>query len=264
MSTVDQHRFLSRLRQALGHQAGIRRRWSDLTLQREPARLQALVNAISARSRKDRLGLLTTLTKRCRQSDIGIHIGDRADEVVRQIAALVQSRCGQGLREAQLVLWHHPLLEELNLTRRLPQEGVKALLYPVDVNRTAGDAAAEKLQRDRFRSRVVSAGIGITSADYCLADSATLVMTTHPGRPRAVSLIPPVHIAVITIQQILSDLQELYATLRGAQGTAREAITNCMTFVSGPSTTRDIEAVPVPGAQGPREVHIVVFSGEVI
>jgi L-lactate dehydrogenase complex protein LldG len=40
-----------------------------------------------------------------------------------------------------------------------------------------------------------------------------------------------------------------------------EGLTNCMTFVSGPSKTADIEAIMVHGAHGPREVYIYVISG---
>ena len=260
MATFDQKHFLSRVRQALGFNAAARRPWSELIPEQDADRLQAMVQNSALRSHAKRLELLDTLAQRCRQSNIGIHIGQRPHESARQIATLVKSRCGNSQDVGQVILWQHPLLERLHLTRRLSEEVANVTLNTVDGCNAAPPGAVEERHRDRFRGQVFSACIGITSADYCLADSATLVMTTHPGRPRLVSLVPPVHIAVISLGQILSDLQELYTILADAAYTAGEGITNCMTFISGPSTTRDIEAIPVPGAQGPRELHIVVIS----
>ena len=88
------------------------------------------------------------------------------------------------------------------------------------------------------------------------------MLTTRPGWPRAVSLVPPVHIAVILLEQILSDLQELYAMLGDSLRREGQGITNCMSLISGASTTRDIEAIPVAGAQGPRELHYVVITAQ--
>ena len=42
---------------------------------------------------------------------------------------------------------------------------------------------------------------------------------------------------------------------------AREdGLTNCMTFISGPSKTADVEATMVHGAHGPREVYVYVIT----
>ncbi len=260
MATDDQQHFLSRVRQALGFRATVRRQWSELVPGQDTDRVQALARNITHRSHAKRLELLDTLAQRCRQSNIGIHIGQRLDESARQIAALVQDRCGNGGETGEVVLWRHPLLEGLHLARRLPEKGANVIFNTVDVDSTKQQEAVKEKQRAHFRDQVFSAGIGITSVDYCLADSATLVMKTVPGRPRLVSLVPPVHIAVLSLRQILSDLQELYTVLADAAYQTGEGITNCMTFISGPSTTRDIEAIPVPGAQGPRELHIAVIA----
>lgn len=261
MAPVDQDRFLYHVRRALGHDAGISRQWSVFVQPPDSDRLQVLVRRVTKRSHSERLGLLDTLVNRCRQSDIGIHIADQPQEAVRLIAGLAQSRCSESEEARDVILWRHPLLEKLNLIKRLPQAGVTTIIHAGYPDRSVQDAAAEDRQRAEYRRQLVCAGIGITSADFCLADSATLVMKTHPGRPRAVSLVPPVHVAVITLAEILFDLQELYAMLGDPASSEGQGITNCMTFISGPSTTRDIEAIPVAGAQGPRELHIVVISG---
>ncbi|MDX2499995.1 MAG: LUD domain-containing protein, partial [Deltaproteobacteria bacterium] len=102
--------------------------------------------------------------------------------------------------------------------------------------------------------------IGITSADYCMADTASLVMRTRPGQGRSVSLVPSIHIGVIYLEQIIWDLKELYALLSFDPDVRQEGLTNCMTFISGPSKTADVEATMVHGAHGPREVYVYVVD----
>ena len=218
-----------------------------------------LVKKITERSRTERIGLLDTLVERCELSNIGIHIADQPEVAARLIADLVDRCCEADQTHTDVILWRHPLLEKLNLAGRLAKEDATATRSAIFLHRSVAGTASDDSQRVVFRNQVVSAGMGITSADYCLADSATLVMKTLPGRPRAVSLVPPVHVAVITLEEILLDLQELYAVLGDSVDREGEGITNCMTFISGPSTTRDIEAIPVAGAQGPRELHIVAI-----
>ena len=92
-----------------------------------------------------------------------------------------------------------------------------------------------------------------------MAESATLVLPIRPGQPRSISLVPSIHIAVITADQILANFKELYALLRwGPKGEGAE-LDNCLSFISGPSKTADIEATLVHGAHGPRELILIVL-----
>ena len=111
-----------------------------------------------------------------------------------------------------------------------------------------------------IRQQVIDAYIGVTSADFCMAETATLVMRTRPGQARTVSLVPAIHIAVIKLNQVITDLKELYALLKWNPQERQQGLTNCLTFISGPSKTADIEATMVHGAHGPREVHIFVIT----
>jgi L-lactate dehydrogenase complex protein LldG len=100
--------------------------------------------------------------------------------------------------------------------------------------------------------------------DFCLAENATLVLKTRPSQARAVSLVPSIHVAVIRLDQLLSNLGELNAALMRDPGQRPEGLTNCMTLITGPSKTADIELVMVHGAHGPRELHIYVITGEML
>jgi len=102
---------------------------------------------------------------------------------------------------------------------------------------------------------------GVTAADFCLADTATIVLRNRPGQPRTVALVPSIHVAVVTLDQLITDMKELFALLQWDEGLRQEGLTRYMSFISGPSKTGDIEAIMVHGAHGPKEVRLYVVTG---
>ena len=105
------------------------------------------------------------------------------------------------------------------------------------------------------RESCAAAEIGISSADYALADTGTLVMLTESGESRLISLLPPCHIAVIEQAKILSSLDELFTLT--PQPAARSS---AMALITGPSRTADIEMRLVRGVHGPGEIHVLVVA----
>src|SRR6266404_276349 len=65
--------------------------------------------------------------------------------------------------------------------------------------------------REELRALCSTAAVGITSADYCLADTGTLVMIASHDEARLISLLPPIHIAVVSRERLLGSLDELLA-----------------------------------------------------
>jgi L-lactate utilization protein LutC len=94
--------------------------------------------------------------------------------------------------------------------------------------------------------------VGITTADYVLSDTGSLVMMTEP---RLVSLLPPVHIAIVPADRLLTGLDEFY-TLHPLPA----AMSSSTVFITGPSRTGDIELVLVRGVHGPRELHVAIIG----
>jgi L-lactate utilization protein LutC len=106
-----------------------------------------------------------------------------------------------------------------------------------------------------LRRACATAGVGITSADYALSDTGSLVMIASPDDARLISLLPPVHIAVVPADRILTGLDELYTLIpRPADQTSS------MVFITGPSRTADIEQILVRGVHGPGEIHVVIVG----
>ena len=98
------------------------------------------------------------------------------------------------------------------------------------------------------------AGAGITSADFGVAATGTLVLTYGAGRSRATGLLPDLHIALLPADRVLATLDEAIARVY------EHEVPRAMTLVTGASATSDIEKIRVTGAHGPRRVAVVVIG----
>jgi L-lactate dehydrogenase complex protein LldG len=273
MQTSGQKDFIYRIKKALGHLADDRQRpvgdrvgpsdervrradLFDLPMSQED---RDVLRGIGDRTSAQKQKLLTTLIEAAKP--INLNVIALADEsaVAAAIVELVQQKEPEWGEQKSVVCWKHALIERLNLAEGL--ESLKVPVYFAEGGDADGPKDVSPDTRKQFRQHVIDSYIGLTSADFCMADTATLVMRTRPGQARSVSLVPSIHIAVIGIDQLVGNLKELVALLKWDSGHQTEGLTNCMTFISGPSKTADIEATMVHGAHGPREVYIYVITG---
>jgi L-lactate dehydrogenase complex protein LldG len=104
-----------------------------------------------------------------------------------------------------------------------------------------------------------SVRVGITGVDAALAATGSLVVLSGNGRFRASSLLPPVHIAVLTISQIVPDLESWW-TAQKAAGLEQIRQHSNIAIITGPSRTADIAMQLVMGMHGPRELHLVLLD----
>jgi L-lactate dehydrogenase complex protein LldG len=73
-----------------------------------------------------------------------------------------------------------------------------------------------------------------------------------------VSLLPPVHIAIVTRGQVLPSLDELFTLRR--RDFLDGKLASYMNLITGPSRSADIEYTLVTGVHGPGEVHMVLVG----
>lgn len=95
--------------------------------------------------------------------------------------------------------------------------------------------------------------VGISNAQAGIAETGTLVLDSACERHRLVSLVPPVHIAIVNASSIVETLGEALALLR-----KDKEISPAVTFITGPSRTADIELTMAIGVHGPRELYVIV------
>ena len=109
-----------------------------------------------------------------------------------------------------------------------------------------------------LRNICATAGAGITRAYCLLAETGTIVLRACPQEPRLLSLLPPVHIAVVPLDRLLTNLDEMLSmTPRPV-----DSDSSAMVLITGPSRTGDIEQILVRGVHGPGAVHVVIVQGK--
>lgn len=95
--------------------------------------------------------------------------------------------------------------------------------------------------------------VGISTAQAAIAETGTLVLDSTRERHRLVSLVPPVHIAIIRASQIYRTLGEVLTLIRETK-----EVSPAVTFITGPSRTADIELTLAIGVHGPQELHVII------
>ena len=105
---------------------------------------------------------------------------------------------------------------------------------------------------------LASADIGITGADFAIADTGTLVLLSGPKRPRLTSLLPPVHIAILEKEVIVPDIHVLFARLGESYEKNYDELCSCISFITGPSRTADIELNLTLRVHGPGRAIVII------
>ncbi len=252
MTNRSQRQFIANIRRALGKspQTPPRPDLFHIRPKDLDARLQGYIDKSTERQEE----LLEELIMRAEAVQMQVAVvadNVEAANVIRKLALTASPEWGS---EKRIAAWHHPHIDALDLAAHLAGDNI-----PVTVTRTekTQDPAGELV---RLRKDIEAAYIGITSADFVVAHTATMVMKSRPSQFRSVSLLPSIHVCVVAQDQIVADLEELYTRLQWDPDHKGEGLTNCMTLISAPSKTGDIELVMVNGAHGPREVHLIVIS----
>ncbi|HSK63201.1 MAG TPA: lactate utilization protein, partial [Pyrinomonadaceae bacterium] len=112
---------------------------------------------------------------------------------------------------------------------------------------------------DVFRAKdLFNFDVGITNAQAGIAETGTLVLDSSVERNRLVSLVPPVHIAILDASRIYTTLGETLAALQSGS-----ELSPAITFITGPSRTADIELTLAIGVHGPQELYVIVNDNPV-
>ncbi len=197
-------------------------------------------------SDEERDGWMKRIRAEAKALNLRVHESPDLKSCGQAIAALAAERAPEWGTLRQIMRWSDPLLDALDLDAHLPTDiAVKTVPVAESFSET---------QRQEFRREVIASYIGLTTADYLLADTASLVLLGGRGRARSVSLVPSIHIAVVPAERMLGSYRQLLSCLN-----ARVLPSN-VSIITGPSKTADIEATLVHGAHGPREMHLFVVT----
>lgn len=94
----------------------------------------------------------------------------------------------------------------------------------------------------------------VTDVWRVVAETGSLVMRPSAEHGRGLSLIPPLHVAIVEPKNCVGDLIDLFEL------TTKENLASSTTIISGPSKTADIEMNLVTGVHGPGVVQVFLLK----
>ena len=106
---------------------------------------------------------------------------------------------------------------------------------------------------EEFKDTLFQTDAGITTTLGGIADVGAIIMWPNNAEPRLLSLVPPIHIAIVRAEALYANFNEVI-TKQGWQGGMP---TNAL-LISGPSKTADIEFQLVFGVHGPKELIVLL------
>jgi L-lactate dehydrogenase complex protein LldG len=105
------------------------------------------------------------------------------------------------------------------------------------------------------RQRAAQTKVGISQAQFAVADTGSLVLDQSAPEQRLVSSLPSIHIALLATGNILPDKPALFARMNPSHS-------RYIAFITGPSRTADIERVLTIGVHGPSRFVIIAVDEE--
>ena len=102
-----------------------------------------------------------------------------------------------------------------------------------------------------------SCNVAVTSCEYLVARTGTIVMSTAKQSGRTASIYAPIHICVAYSNQLVNDVKDALQLMKEKYA---DHFPSFVTFASGPSRTADIEKTLVTGVHGPKEVFCFLID----
>src|SRR5215216_3447818 len=125
--------------------------------------------------------------------------------------------------------------------------GVAGEELPPDVE------ALGSFARRRLREKFLTADIGITGANFGVAETGTVVTVTNEGNARLVTSVPPVHVVVMGIEKLVPRFTDLsvFVRLLARSGTGQK-LTVYTNFITGPRAAGELD--------GAEELHLILMD----
>jgi L-lactate dehydrogenase complex protein LldG len=170
------------------------------------------------------------------------HVHDATPSTLAEVVAEICRACGAGT----VLSWDDPWLAPFPLVAQLRARG---LAFDFGQLPPGQEARRERL------AVLADIGVGLTGTYGAIAESASVVVASGPGRSRLASLLPPVHVAIVRRRSVFPTLPDF---LRHEPQIAEQG--SNLVLISGPSRTADIEMTLTRGVHGPGEVHAVLLD----
>ena len=127
----------------------------------------------------------------------------------------------------------------------------------LELNAALKTAGISLVEND-LRQNAATAAVGLTGANFAFAATGTVVLESTAEDIRLATTLPEHHVVLLDPAKILEDDLAAVPHLRTFH---QNSPRNYLAYITGPSRTADIERVLTIGVHGPKQLHILLFSG---
>jgi L-lactate dehydrogenase complex protein LldF len=134
-------------------------------------------------------------------------------------------------------------------------KGQVAELFAKELKREVAADPEEltRIARAELRDKFLAADLGITGANFAVADTGTVVLVTNEGNGRMVTSLPRVHVAVMGVEKVIPSMSDLVVFLAIlAKSATGQKLSSYTTLVQGPRRAGELE--------GAEEFHLVLLD----
>ena len=252
--------------------------------QAEFEQLRTVGQAIRQRSLSKLPELLEKLEQKCTQNGIQVHWAETTAEANQIFLDIIRPH-----QATRVIKGKSMVSEEMHLNHFLEDNGVEALetdlgeyiiqldhetpshiivpaihknrnqvaqLFHDRIPNAPYTEVVEELNaiaRQTLRQKFFAGEIGVSGVNFAVAETGTLCLVENEGNGRMCTTAPPVHIAVMGLEKVVENLQDVPPLLRLLTGSATgQLITTYFNMITSPRK---------PGEKdGPREVHLVILD----
>jgi L-lactate dehydrogenase complex protein LldF len=107
--------------------------------------------------------------------------------------------------------------------------------------------------RERLREKFLTADMGVTGANFGIADTGTIVLVENEGNIRLSTSLPRIHVAIMGIEKLVPSLDDLAIFLKVlARSASGQKMSSYVSFISGPRKSGE--------SDGAAEFHLIIID----
>jgi len=192
---------------------------------------------------------LITKGKSMVSEEIGLN-----DHLERAGLRVVETDLGEYLVQIRHEIPSHIVVPALHLTEAQVEAEFRAKHTHLPVDRLLPDPAAMVAEaRGVMRENYIKADVGITGANFLIAETGSSVIVTNEGNGDLTQSLARVHIVITSIEKCMATLEDVATILRLlARSATGQDLTNYVTFSTGPRRDADPD--------GPEAYHVVILD----
>jgi L-lactate dehydrogenase complex protein LldF len=213
-------------------------------------------HVIWARDADDVVRFLTDLAKRkearriVKSKSMTTEEMDLNERLEHENLEVVETDLGEYIIQLAHQRPYHIVAPALHMTR---YDVADLFTQKLGVDREIEIEKQTKIARSVLRQKFLKADIGISGANFLIADSGAIVLVTNEGNARLTTTMPRIHVAIAGIEKLIPRAQDLatFLKLLGRSATG-QPLTVYTSFLSGPKRENEID--------GPDEFYVVLVD----